>query len=39
MKQKLQAAANTTLVLIGIGTALKWGGSAAYAVGLWVGAH
>lgn len=39
MARKLQTVANMALVLVGICTALKWGGSAAYAVGLWVGGH
>ena len=39
MTRKLQTVADTALVAIGICTALKWGGSAAYTIGLWVGAH
>ncbi len=39
MKQKFQTVANTALVVFGICTALKWGSGAAYAVGVWVGAH
>ncbi len=39
MARKLRVAADTALVMIGICTAIQWGGSAAYAFGSWVGAH